>query len=187
MACQARLPPRRWLKGTLLNAPDVYKQKIATGPRYGAGVVELDAPAADKIRRFARAEGVPPSQVAAWRWIGRGMRHDCAIRSTGRAVRLICDGNVAGAIHTGDPEYSSVDIHMNTGGAPEGVLAAPALRCIGGQMQCRLVLDTDEKRERAAKMGVTDPRMIFGIEDMVRGDRRFAATGVTDVGAGLGL
>ena len=81
--------------------------------------------------------------------------------------------------HTADPENSGVDIYMSTGGAPEGVLAAAALRCIGGQMQCRLVLDTDEKRERAARMGVTDPQMIFSVEDMVRGDCLFAATGVT--------
>jgi fructose-1,6-bisphosphatase II / sedoheptulose-1,7-bisphosphatase len=86
---------------------------------------------------------------------------------------------VAGVIHTADPENSGVDIYMSTGGAPEGVLAAAALRCIGGQMQCRLVLDTEEKRERAAKMGVTDPRKIFSVEDMIRGDCLFAATGVT--------
>src|ERR1700738_3978070 len=92
---------------------------------------------------------------------------------------VISDGDVAGVIHTADPENSGVDIYISTGGAPEGVLAAAALRCIGGQMQCRLVLDTDEKRERAVRMGVTAPRMIFSIEDMVKGDCLFAATGVT--------
>jgi fructose-1,6-bisphosphatase II / sedoheptulose-1,7-bisphosphatase len=102
-----------------------------------------------------------------------------AIRGTGAAVRLITDGDVAGVIHTADPENTGVDIYMGTGGAPEGVLAAAALRCIGGQMQCRLILDTEEKRDRAAKMGVKDPKMIYGIEDMVRGDCLFAATGVT--------
>jgi fructose-1,6-bisphosphatase II / sedoheptulose-1,7-bisphosphatase len=101
------------------------------------------------------------------------------VRGTGAAVRLISDGDVAGVIHTADPDNSGVDIYMSTGGAPEGVLAAAALRCIGGQMQCRLVLDTDEKRERAARMGVSDPQKIFLIEDMVRGDCLFAATGVT--------
>jgi fructose-1,6-bisphosphatase II / sedoheptulose-1,7-bisphosphatase len=100
------------------------------------------------------------------------------VRSTGAAVGLISDSDVAGVIHTADPENGGVDICISTGGAPEGVLAA-ALRCIGGQMQCRLVLDTDEKRERAVRMGVTDPRMILSIEDMVKGDCRFAATGVT--------
>ena len=92
---------------------------------------------------------------------------------------MISDGDVAGVIYTANPDVSGVDIYMSTGGAPEGVLAAAALRCIGGQMQCRLVLDTDEKRERAAKMGVADPRKIFSVEDMVRGDCLFAATGVT--------
>jgi fructose-1,6-bisphosphatase II / sedoheptulose-1,7-bisphosphatase len=94
-------------------------------------------------------------------------------------VSLISDGDVAGVIHTADPEHSGIDIYLGVGGAPEGVLAAAALRCIGGQMQCRLILDSDEKRERALKMGVTDPKMIYGIEDMARGDCLFAATGVT--------
>jgi fructose-1,6-bisphosphatase II / sedoheptulose-1,7-bisphosphatase len=167
--------------GTLLNAPDVYMQKIAIGPGYGTGVVELDAPAEDNIRRLAKAKGVPPAQITAL-VMDRPRHADmiAAIRSTGAAVRLISDGDVAGVIHTADPENSGVDIYMSTGGAPEGVLAAAALRCIGGQMQCRLVLDTEEKRQRAAKMGVTDPRMIFSVEDMVRGDCLFAATGVTD-------
>src|SRR5258707_6337381 len=83
-------------------------------------------------------------------------------------------------MHTYDPESSGVDIYMSTGGAPEGVLAAAALRCIGGQMQCRLILDTEEKRERAHKMGIKDPRFIYGIEDLAKGDCLFAATGVTD-------
>jgi len=166
--------------GTLLNAPDVYMQKIAIGPGYGKGVVELDAPPADNIRRLAKAKGVQPSQITAL--VMDRPRHDAiiaAVRGTGAAVHLISDGDVAGVIHTADPDRSGVDIYMSTGGAPEGVLAAAALRCIGGQMQCRLVLDTDEKRERAARMGVNDPRMIFSIEDMVRGDCLFAATGVT--------
>ena len=101
------------------------------------------------------------------------------VRSTGAAVQLITDGDVAGVIHTATPEETGVDMYLGTGGAPEGVLAAVALRCIGGQMQCRLILDTDEKRERARKMGITDPRMIYDIEDMVKGDCLFAATGVT--------
>ena len=103
-----------------------------------------------------------------------------AIRSTGAAVRLIDDGDVAGVIHCANPEKSGIDLYIGTGGAPEGVLAAAALRCIGGQMQTRLILDTDEKRDRALKMGITDPKMIYGIEDMAKGDCLFAATGVTD-------
>jgi fructose-1,6-bisphosphatase II / sedoheptulose-1,7-bisphosphatase len=94
-------------------------------------------------------------------------------------VRLITDGDIAGVIDTVDPETTGVDIYMGVGGAPEGVLAAAALRCIGGQMQCRLVLDTAEKRERAATMGINNPRKKYEVADMVRGDCLFAATGVT--------
>jgi fructose-1,6-bisphosphatase II / sedoheptulose-1,7-bisphosphatase len=95
-------------------------------------------------------------------------------------VRLITDGDVAGVIHTANAETTGIDIYIGIGGAPEGVLAAAALRCIGGQMQCRLILDSEEKRTRATKMGITDPRKKYLIEDMVRGDCLFAATGVTD-------
>ena len=167
--------------GTLLNAPDVYMQKIAIGPGYAKNVIDLDAPPADNIRRLARAKDVHPSAITAL-VLDRPRHADIinAIRATGAAVRLITDGDVAGVIHTADSENTGVDIYIGTGGAPEGVLAAAALRCIGGQMQCRLILDTDEKRERAKKMGVTDPKMIYGIEDMAKGDCLFAATGVTD-------
>ena len=165
---------------TLLNASNVYMRKIAIGPGYGTGVVELDAPPADNIRSLAKAKGVQPAQITAL-VMDRPRHADmiAAIQSTGAAVRLISDGDVAGVIQTADPEESGIDIYMSTGGAPEGVLAAAALRCIGGQMQCRLILDTEEKRERARKMGVADPRMIYGIEDMAKGDCLFAATGVT--------
>jgi fructose-1,6-bisphosphatase II / sedoheptulose-1,7-bisphosphatase len=167
--------------GTLLNAPDVYMETIAVGPGYAAGVIDLDAPPEDNIRRLAKAKGVAPEAITAL--VLDRPRHAAiisAIRATGAAVRLITDGDVAGVIHTADPDNTGVDIYIGTGGAPEGVLAASALRCIGGQMQCRLILDTEEKRARAAKMGVTDPRKIYGIEDLVKGDCLFAATGVTD-------
>ncbi|HKU07651.1 MAG TPA: class II fructose-bisphosphatase [Bradyrhizobium sp.] len=166
--------------GTLLHAPDVYMEKIAIGPGYAKNTIDLDAPPAENIQRLAKAKGVPTSAITAL--VLDRPRHAeiiSAIRSTGAAVRLITDGDVAGVIHTATPEETGVDIYMGTGGAPEGVLAAAALRCIGGQMQCRLILDTAEKRERAQKMGVSDPRMVYGIEDMVRGDCLFAATGVT--------
>jgi fructose-1,6-bisphosphatase II / sedoheptulose-1,7-bisphosphatase len=166
--------------GTLLHAPDVYMEKIAIGPGYAKNTIDLDAPPAENILRLAKAKGVPASAITAL--VLDRPRHAeiiSAIRSTGAAVRLITDGDVAGVIHTATPDETGVDIYMGTGGAPEGVLAAAALRCIGGQMQCRLVLDSAEKRERAAKMGVRDPRMIYGIEDMVKGDCLFAATGVT--------
>ncbi len=167
--------------GTLLHAPDVYMDKIAVGPGYPKGVVDLDAPADENIRNLARAKGVKPETITAM-ILDRPRHADliAAVRKAGAAVSLISDGDVAGVIHTAEPEKTGIDIYLGIGGAPEGVLAAAALRCIGGQMQTRLVLDTDEKRERAAKMGIKDPRKKYQIEDMVKGDCLFAATGVTD-------
>jgi fructose-1,6-bisphosphatase II / sedoheptulose-1,7-bisphosphatase len=167
--------------GTLLNAPDVYMEKIAVGPGYPKNVVDLDAPAGENIMALAKAKGVKPENITAL-VLDRPRHADviAAVRKTGAAVRLITDGDVAGVIHTADPDGTGIDIYMGVGGAPEGVLAAAALRCIGGQMQCRLVLDSDEKRARAAKMGIKDPRKKYGIEDMVKGDCLFSATGVTD-------
>jgi len=167
--------------GTLLNAPDVYMEKIAIGPGYPKGIIDLDVPADEIIAKLAKAKGVKPDGITAL-ILDRPRHSDLitAIRKAGAAVRLITDGDVAGVIHTADAEATGIDIYMGIGGAPEGVLAAAALRCIGGQMQCRLVLDTEEKRERAAQMGVKDPRKKYQIEDMVKGDCLFAATGVTN-------
>ena len=167
--------------GTLLNAPDVYMEKIAIGPGYPIGLVDLDAPAEENIRRLAEAKGVQPSDITAL-ILDRPRHADliASVRKVGAAVRLITAGDVAGVIHTADPADTGIDIYIGVGGAPEGVLAAAALRCIAGQMQCRLVLDTQEKRERAAKMGIKDPRKKYEIADMVQGDCLFAATGVTD-------
>jgi fructose-1,6-bisphosphatase II / sedoheptulose-1,7-bisphosphatase len=167
--------------GTLLNAPDVYMEKIAIGPGYPIGLVDLDAPAEENIRRLAEAKGVQPSDITAL-ILDRPRHGDliASVRKVGAAVRLITAGDVAGVIHTADPADTGIDIYIGVGGAPEGVLAAAALRCIGGQMQCRLVLDTQEKRGRAAKMGIKDPRKKYEIADMVQGDCLFAATGVTD-------
>jgi fructose-1,6-bisphosphatase II / sedoheptulose-1,7-bisphosphatase len=167
--------------GTLLNAPDVYMEKIAIGPGYPGAVVDLDAPAQDNIVALAKAKGVKPAAITAL-VLDRPRHADlvAALRAAGAAVRLITDGDVAGVIHTADPEGTGIDIYLGIGGAPEGVLAAAALRCIGGQMQGRLVLDTEEKRARAAKMGIKDPRKKYQMEDMVRGDCLFSATGVTD-------
>src|SRR5262244_2783323 len=145
--------------GTLLNAPDVYMEKIAIGPGYPKGVVDLDVPADENIRALAQAKGVKTADVTAL--IMDRPRHAdliTAVRKAGASVRLIMDGDVAGVIHTADTASTGIDIYMGIGGAPEGVLAAAALACIGGQFQGRLVLDTEEKRARAAKMGVTDPR-----------------------------
>jgi len=166
--------------GTLLNAPDVYMDKIAIGPGYPKGVVDLDAPPEENIANLARAKDVKPADITAL--VLDRPRHAnliAAIRKAGANVALITDGDVAGVIDTADPLITGIDIYVGIGGAPEGVLAAAALRCIGGQMQGRLVLDTGEKRERAAKMGIKDPRKRYEMEDMVRGDCLFAATGVT--------
>ncbi|HEX5509268.1 MAG TPA: class II fructose-bisphosphatase [Pseudolabrys sp.] len=167
-------------EGTLLHAPDVYMDKIAIGPGYPKGTIDLDAPPEQNILNLARAKGVKPEGITAI-LLDRPRHADiiAAIRKIGASVTLITDGDVAGVIHCAEPK-TGIDIYLGIGGAPEGVLAAAALRCIGGQMQCRLVLDTEERRERAAKMGIKDPKKKYEIEDMVRGDCLFAATGVTD-------
>src|SRR4051812_20707960 len=163
--------------GTLLHAPDVYMEKIAIGPGYPKGVVDLDAPAEDNIRNLARAKGVKTAEITAL-ILDRPRHADliAGVRKAGGSVALISDGDVAGVIHTADPMTTGIDIYLGVGGAPEGVLAAAALRCIGGQMQCRLVLDTKERLDRAAKMGINDPRMRYEIEKMGGGDCLFAAT-----------
>ena len=167
--------------GGLLNAPDVYMDKIAIGPGYPAGLVHLDAPPAENLAALARAKGVPVSAITAC--IMDRPRHAAlieAVRTAGAAIRLIGDGDVAGVIHTSDPDETGVDIYLGIGGAPEGVLAAAAMRCVGGQMQGRLLLDTEERRARARRMGITDPAKIYAIEDMAAGEVLFSATGVTD-------
>ena len=168
-------------KGSLLNAPDVYMEKIAIGPGYPDGLVDLDASPADNIYALANAKNVPVNEITAC--ILDRPRHAGlidAVRESGAAIRLIGDGDVAGVIDTTDPEDTSIDIYLGIGGAPEGVLAAAALRCVGGQMQGRLILDTDEKRDRAERMGISDPGKTYSIMDMASGDVLFAATGVTD-------
>ena len=168
-------------KGSLLYAPDVYMDKIAVGPGYPAGIVDIDASAQENIENLAKAKGVSVGEITAC--ILDRPRHARlieAVRATGAAIRLIGDGDVAGVIHTTDPDETGIDIYLGTGGAPEGVLAAAALRCIGGQMQGRLQLNTEEKVARAAKMGIADPNKVYAMDEMARGDVLFAATGVTD-------
>jgi fructose-1,6-bisphosphatase II / sedoheptulose-1,7-bisphosphatase len=166
--------------GTLLHAPDCYMDKIAIGPGYPKGTIDLDAPAEENIIRLAKAKGVKPSEINAI-LLDRPRHADKieAIRKLGAAVSLISDGDVAGVIHCAEPK-TGIDIYIGIGGAPEGVLAAAALRCIGGQMQTRLVIDSEALRERTLKMGIKDPKKKYEIEDMVKGDCLFAATGVTD-------
>jgi len=175
-------------KGSLLNAPDVYMDKIAIGPGFEPGLVDIDAPPEDNIKNLAKAKGVPVNEITAC--ILDRPRHARvieAVRESGAAIRLIGDGDVAGVIHTTNPEETGIDIYIGIGGAPEGVLAAAALRCIGGQMQARLILDTDDKIARAARMGIEDPARIYSMEDMARGDVLFSATGVTDGNMLLGV
>ncbi|HEX2725698.1 MAG TPA: class II fructose-bisphosphatase [Beijerinckiaceae bacterium] len=167
--------------GTLLAAPDVYMQKIAIGPGYPKGVVDLDASPEENINNLAKAKGVKPSEITAL--VLDRPRHAeliSALRKIGAGVRLITDGDVAGVIFTTNPDKTGIDIYLGIGAAPEGVLAASALRCIGGQMQGRLILDTDEKRARAATMGVKDPNKKYDMDEMSSGDVIVAATGVTD-------
>jgi fructose-1,6-bisphosphatase II / sedoheptulose-1,7-bisphosphatase len=165
--------------GTLLHAPDCYMDKIAIGPGYPKGTIDLDASPEENIRHLAKAKGVKPGEITAI-LLDRPRHADiiAAVRKTGAAVSLISDGDVAGVIHCADPK-TGIDIYLGIGGAPEGVLAAAALRCIGGQMQTRLIIDTEELRARTSKMGIKDPKKKYQIEDMVRGDCLFAATGVT--------
>jgi len=168
-------------KGALLFAPDVYMDKIAVGPGFPDGLIDIDASPEDNIHAVAKAKGVPVTEIAAC--ILDRPRHAAlieAVRKTGAAIRLIGDGDVAGVIDTTAPEETGIDIYIGSGGAPEGVLAASALRCVGGQMQGRLILDTEEKVARAAKMGVSDPKKVYSHMEMAHGEVIFAATGVTD-------
>jgi fructose-1,6-bisphosphatase II / sedoheptulose-1,7-bisphosphatase len=166
--------------GTLLNAPDTYMNKIAIGPGYKEGLIDLDAEAADNIVALADAKGVKPREITAL--VLDRPRHANiieSVRKTGAAVRLITDGDVAGVIATTDPA-TGIDIYIGQGGAPEGVLAAAALRCVGGQIQTRLVFRKDEERQRAARLGITDFNRKYLLNDLASGDVIFAATGVTD-------
>lgn len=166
--------------GTLLNAPDTYMDKIAIGGGYPEGIIDLDADPKDNIVALAKAKGVKPREITAC--IMDRPRHEkliASVREVGAAVRLITDGDVAGVIATSDPD-TGIDIYIGIGGAPEGVLAAAALRCVGGQIQTRLVFRNDDERARAAKWGITDLKRKYSLLDMASGDVVFAATGVTD-------
>ncbi|MDR3470201.1 MAG: class II fructose-bisphosphatase [Devosia sp.] len=168
-------------RGGLLNAPDVYMTKIAIGAGYPQGLVDLDQSPMDNVRAIAKAKGVPVAEITAC--VLDRPRHAALIedlRVAGVAVKLISDGDIAGIIHATNTEDSGIDVYLGSGGAPEGVLAAAALRCVGGQMQGRLILDTHEKRDRALRMGIMDPNRKYAVTDLASGDVLFAATGVTD-------
>jgi len=166
---------------SMLHAPDVYMDKLAIGPGHAAGLVDLDMPPAERIRIFAEAKGGGPEDVTVC--ILERPRHREMIeevRSTGAAIRLITDGDVAGVMHCTEPEHTGIDMYMGSGGAPEGVLAAAALKCMGGQIQGRLLFRNDEEVARARKAGIDDLHAKYTRDEMCRGDVIFAATGVTD-------
>lgn len=167
-------------KGCLLNAPDVYMDKIAVGGGFKEGLVSLDKSPAENVKAVADAKGKPVEQIIVC--VLDRSRHSGLIkelRDSGCGIKLIGDGDIAGIIQTTDPT-TGVDIYMGSGGAPEGVLAAAALRCIGGQMQGRLLFRNEDEKARARRWGIEDLNRVYTMEDMASGDVIFTATGVTD-------
>ena len=167
-------------RGTLLHAPDVYMDKLAIGPGFAPDTVTLDMAPAERVRALAKAKGCAPEDITVC--ILERPRHEELIqevRSTGAAIRLITDGDVAGVIHCAESEVTGIDMYMGSGGAPEGVLAAAALKCMGGQIYGRLLFRNDDERARAAKAGITDLNRVYIRDEMVTADVIFAATGVT--------
>ncbi|HEY0325139.1 MAG TPA: fructose-bisphosphatase class II family protein, partial [Allosphingosinicella sp.] len=167
-------------QGNLLNAPDGYMDKLAIGPGYPEGTIDLNKSVTDNVRAIAAAKGVQPNEIIAC-VLDRPRHADliAELRGLGCGIQLIPDGDVAGVIAVTDPD-TSVDVYMGQGGAPEGVLAAAALRCVGGQFQGRLVFRNDDERARADRWGVEDLDRIYHLNDLAKGDVIFAATGVTD-------
>jgi fructose-1,6-bisphosphatase II / sedoheptulose-1,7-bisphosphatase len=167
-------------RGTLLHAPDVYMDKLAIGPGFAADTVTLDMSPAERVRALARAKGCTAEDITVC--ILERPRHEEMIeevRSTGAAIRLITDGDVAGVIHCAEAEITGIDMYMGSGGAPEGVLAASALKCMGGQIYGRLLFRNDDEKARARKAGITDLNRVYTRDEMVTADVIFAATGVT--------
>jgi fructose-1,6-bisphosphatase II / sedoheptulose-1,7-bisphosphatase len=167
-------------EGGLLHAPDVYMEKLAVGPGLPEGVIDLRRSASDNVRAVAEAKGVSPAEIIVC-VLDRPRHADliAELRALGCGIQLIPDGDVAGVIAVTDPD-TTIDLYMGSGGAPEGVLAAAALRCVGGQFQGKLLFRNDDERGRAARWGVEDLDRIYGLEDLAQGDVIFAATGVTD-------
>lgn len=168
-------------RGSMLHAPDVYMDKLAVGPGLRTGVVTLDMSPAERVSALAAAKGCSTNDITVC--VLERPRHEQMIeelRSTGAAIRLITDGDVAGVMHTAEPTKTGIDMYMGSGGAPEGVLAAAALKCMGGQILGRLTFRNDDERGRATKAGITNFDRVYTRDDMVTGDVIFAATGVTD-------
>jgi len=167
-------------EGGLLNAPDVYMEKLAVGPGYPEGVISLERTPQENVAAVAAAKGVAPADIMVC--VLDRPRHAeliATLRTIGCGVVLIGDGDVAGVIATTDPE-TTVDLYMGSGGAPEGVLAAAALRCVGGQFNGKLLFRNEDEKARARKWGIEDLDRIYKLEDLAKGDCIFAATGVTD-------
>jgi fructose-1,6-bisphosphatase II / sedoheptulose-1,7-bisphosphatase len=167
-------------RGGLLYAPDTYMDKIACGPGLPAGAIDLDASPADNVKAIARAKGVEPADVTVC-VLDRERHQDivASIRTTGARIVFINDGDVAGVIMAADPD-GGCDMYVGQGGAPEGVLGAAALRCLGGQMQTRLVFRNDDERERARRIGITDLDRKYDLADMADENCLFVAAGVTE-------
>lgn len=166
-------------EGCLLNAPDVYMQKLAVGPGYPEGIIDLNKTPTENVKAVAAAKGVKPEEIIVC--VLDRPRHEeliAELRSIGCGVVLIGDGDVAGVIAVTD-EDTTIDLYMGSGGAPEGVLAAAALRCVGGQFNGKLLFRNDDERARARKWGITDFDKIYKLEELAKGDCIFAATGVT--------
>jgi len=167
-------------KGTLLNAPDTYMDKIACGPGFPAGLIDLDKSPAENVKAMAKAKGVAAEDITVC-ILDRPRHADiiASVRSVGARIHLITDGDVAGVMNTADPS-TGVDLYVGQGGAPEGVLACAALKCVGGQFQGRLVFRNADERKRAERVGITDLDKKYDLHEMVRADAIFAATGVTN-------
>ncbi|MHA3977684.1 class II fructose-bisphosphatase [Halovulum sp. GXIMD14794] len=168
-------------RGSMLHAPDVYMDKLAIGPGYPEGLVTLDMTPSERVETLAKHRGCKATDIMVC--VLERPRHSdliAELRQTGARIRLITDGDVAGVIHTAEARKTGIDMYMGAGGAPEGVLAAAAMKCMGGQIQGRLLFRNDDERGRASKAGITDFDRIYTRDDMVTQDVIFAATGVTD-------
>jgi fructose-1,6-bisphosphatase II / sedoheptulose-1,7-bisphosphatase len=167
-------------EGNLLNAPDVYMDKIAVGPGYSPGIISLEKSPTENVQAVAKEKGVAPGDIIVC--VLDRPRHEkliAELRALGCGIMLIPDGDVAGVIATTNPD-TTIDLYMGSGGAPEGVLAAAALRCVGGQFKGRLLFRNDDERMRARKWGIEDLDKVYDLEELAKGDCIFAATGVTN-------
>ena len=167
--------------GGMLNAPDTYMDKIAIGPGYPKDIISIDASPAENVKSIAKGKDVKPHEIGVCILDRpRHSKHMEAVRSTGASVHLIQDGDVAGIIATTDPEVTDIDMYIGIGGAPEGVLAAAALKCIGGQMESRIIINNHDEEKRARKMGIRDFNLVYKLHNLVSKDVIFSASGVTD-------